>query len=133
MARKGKDLTPQIRSRICELNKTNGRGARQIHRVHPTIPVTTIQSTLQQEARRHDNTSRHRSGRPRKLSEEDRVYIYGLVRENQHISYRELLEKVEHRVQRTTLWRLNNELGIRKWRQNCRPALNESRAAKRLA
>lgn len=52
---------------------------------------------------------------------------------NPHIKYAELLDEVESRVQRSTLWRLFNEMGIRKWRQCCRPALNELRAAKRLA
>ena len=122
-----------MRSRICELHSINKWGAKRIQKVHPEIPLSTIHYTIRNEARRRDNASKPHSGRPRRFSEEDRDYIYGLTMENPHIKYAELLEEVDHRVERKTLWRLFNELGIRKWRQCARPALNESRAAKRLA
>ncbi len=130
---RGRELTPQMRSRICELRSVNKWGAKRIHRVHPEISLSTIHYTLRNEANRQDNISKPRSGARRKLSDEDRDHIYELIMGNPHIKCRELLEEVENRVQRSTLWRLFNEMGIRKWRQLCRPALNESRAARRLA
>ena len=130
---RGRELTAQMRSRICELHSINKWGAKRIQKVHPKIPLSTIHYTIRNEVHRRDNTSKRRSSRPRHLTEEDRHYIYSLTMENPHIKYAELLEEVNHRVERTTLWRLFNELGIRKWRQHARPALNESRAAKRLA
>lgn len=119
MPRKGKELTPQLRSRLCELHKTNKWSARQIQKVYPLIPMSTIHSTLlvRQEANREDNISKRRAGRRRKLSEEDQDYIYNLAIQNLHITYQEFLDdsEVENRVSRTTLWRLYNKLGIRKY------------------
>lgn len=114
MPRRGKELTPQMRSRLCELHTVNKWGARRIHHAHPDIPISTIHSTLRREATRDDNVSQQRPGRPKKLTDEDRDRICELVRRNPQIQYRELLEEVEHRVVRSTLSRLCNELGIRK-------------------
>lgn len=114
MSRRGKELSPQDRSRICELHSVNKWGAKRIHRVHPEFPVSTIHSTIRREAIREDNTSKSRPGRPKKLSEADLDHLRHLIRDNSNIKREQLLDEVGHRVERTTLWRLYNELGMPK-------------------
>ena len=48
MGRRGKELSPQTRSRICELNSI-GWGYKRIHNKHPEIPISTIKSTIYNE------------------------------------------------------------------------------------
>ena len=60
-------------------------GARQIHNVHPDIPVSTIHYTIQQEANCKDNVSCPRPGQPQKLSNEDCDHMYELIMHNPHI------------------------------------------------
>ena len=70
--RKGsKDLTVQMRARLCELHSI-GWGARRIHAKHPEIPISTISYTLKMERVRDDNQSLTRTARTRKLTEKRR-------------------------------------------------------------
>jgi hypothetical protein len=75
---RGKELTPQMRSRICEL-KSVGYSYTQIHRIHPDIPRSTIITTVRREGIRQDNVSRPRPGAPRKLTAEQHDQIYDTV------------------------------------------------------
>ncbi|PON24325.1 hypothetical protein TGAM01_v206657 [Trichoderma gamsii] len=64
---RGKELSPQQRSQICELH-SHGYGYRRIFKLLAEVPLSTIKYTCQQEAKRKENQSRPRSGAPRKLS-----------------------------------------------------------------
>jgi hypothetical protein len=64
-------LSPQMRSKICELTSI-GWGYNRIYNLHPDIPISTIKSTVLLERKRNDNQSRQHSGAPQKLTEEQR-------------------------------------------------------------
>jgi hypothetical protein len=59
--KRGKDLSPQLRSRICEL-RSIGYSYNRIHSIHRNIPLSTIISICRLEASRQDNCSKPRSG-----------------------------------------------------------------------
>ena len=132
MGRRGKELSPQTRSRICELNSI-GWGYKRIHNKHPEIPISTIKSTIYNERKRLNNHSLPRSGRPHGLTEEQRDHLYDLTTTNPHIKMRDLLESVDEAVKERSIRRLLNEMGRRKWRQLRRPELSEIHARKCLA
>src|SRR5436190_9543602 len=60
MGRHGLELTPQMRSRLCEL-KSVGMSYSRIHAIHPK---STIKSTYQIEARRVNHLSLPQQGAP---------------------------------------------------------------------
>lgn len=127
-----KELDPQIRSRICELHSI-GWGPTKIYRQHPEIPLSTIKTTIRRESIRVNNTTRARSGRPRKLTEQQRDHIYDLVQSEPHIRHIDLLTEVDHVVKRRSIQYLLSEMGCRKWKQLNRPEIKPIHAAKRLA
>ena len=51
MGRQGKELSPQTRTRICELNSA-GWGYKRIHNRHPEIPISTIKFTIYNKQKR---------------------------------------------------------------------------------
>lgn len=110
---RGKELTPQLRSRICELHSI-GWGARRIHRKHPEIPVGTIRTTISREHLRDNNGTRPRSGRPQKLTEEHRNRLWEALASNSKATNKELLEAIEYAVQKRTLQRVVQELKVEK-------------------
>lgn len=129
---RGKDLSPQTRSRICEL-KAYGLSYKQIHAVHHNIPLSTIKSTVLLERKRNDNQSQPRSGCPWKLTEEQRDHLYDLSVHKPHIRIRDMLSEVDHAVKERSIHGLLNEMGRRKWKQLQRPEIHEIHAQKRLA
>ncbi|KFY07262.1 hypothetical protein V492_07300 [Pseudogymnoascus sp. VKM F-4246] len=68
--RRGKELTPVMRARICEL-RSIGWTYKQIQEKHPTIAFSTIVSTCRREHDRVDQKSKPRSGAPRKITEDE--------------------------------------------------------------
>ena len=117
---RGQELSPQLRSRICELKRI-GYGPAKIHKIHPDISINTIKTTLRREAERENNASKKRSGRPRKLTEEDRDYIYDLVKhQNPHIIHRDLLAAIDNKINYRSLRYLLKEMGTCKWLQKLR-------------
>ncbi|KAI1852611.1 hypothetical protein JX265_003093 [Neoarthrinium moseri] len=110
---RGPELSPQLRSRICEL-RSIGWTTGQIHKKHPDVPISTIKSTIRREALRENNVSRPRTGARRKLTEEDRDYLYDLVvHQNPNITHADLLEAVDHKIKARSLQYLLREMGIR--------------------
>ena len=67
--RRNTELSPQLRSRICEL-RSLGLSYPKIYQIHPDIYLSTIKITCQRESLRINNKSRPRAGAPRKLLEE---------------------------------------------------------------
>ncbi len=112
--RRGPELSPQLRSRLCEL-RSFGLSFPRIHAVHRDIPLSTIKTTCYREANRVNNQSKQRSGAPRKLSDEQRDHFYNLaVHQNPHIKNRELVDKIDETVKKRSIQRLFREMGRRK-------------------
>ena len=109
-----RELSPQMRSRICEL-RSQGFSYGRIAKIHPDIPRSTIITTCRREAIRADNASRLRTGAPRKLTAEQRDQIYDTVTHtNPHITNRDLLDSVDNVVKERSIQYLLRELGQRK-------------------
>lgn len=112
MPRRGKELSPTLRSRICELHSV-GYGYKRIHQIHPEVPVSTIRYTIKKEADRHDNKSMSRPGQPKKLTEEQRKQIYETVTSsNPNISNSELLASVGNAVKLRSLQYVLREMRV---------------------
>jgi len=112
MAR-GKELSPQMRSRICEL-RSLGWSYNRIHEKHPDIPRTTIANTCRQESTRLENFSRPRPGPPRIISEEQRDLLYDTAISTPAISYEALQEQVAPDASIRSIRRLLQEMNLRK-------------------
>ena len=72
MGRRGPELDPHLRTRICELRNTAKWSYRAIQKAYPTISLSTIHYTVQKEHEREKNQSKSRPGKPRKPAEGDR-------------------------------------------------------------
>ena len=95
---RGTELSPQLRSRICELRSLR-YSYTQIAKIHPEIKKSTIITTCRREAQRIDNTTLPRTGRPRILTAEQRNHLYDVaVHHNPHITVRELIQEVDGAV-----------------------------------
>ena len=130
MAR-SKELTPALRERICELHDI-GWGYRRIHRRYPWIPLSTIAYTIKKEPERKLGISKPRSGRPKKLTEDDKSRILYVIAEQPRVTYEDLLSEVSYKVKKDSIRRLLNAENMRKWRCSWRPYLDDEHAAKRL-
>ena len=127
-----KELTPDIRSRICELRSINWSW-KKIHERYPDIPLSTIRYTVKREEARNQNKSLPRTGRPRILTDEQRDHVYDIVtHKNPHISMPDLLAEVDNAVKLRSIRVLLREMDRRKWLQRRRPHLKPEHAAKRL-
>jgi hypothetical protein len=69
MAR-GKELSSQMRSRLCELHSI-GYSYKHISEIHREIPLSTIKYTIRKEAIRNNNQSMSQSGALHKNSDEE--------------------------------------------------------------
>ena len=131
MAR-GKELSPQIRSCLCELHSI-GYSYKHIHEIHREIPLGTIKYTIRKEAVRNNNQSMPRSGAPHKISEQERDQIYDLTNHEPHTKIRELQDEVSTPLTKRTIRRLLREMHKKKWLQRVRPEITENHANQRLA
>ena len=129
---RGPELSPQMRSRLCELNSI-GYGAKRISKIHPEIPLSTIKYTLRKEAIRKNNISMLRSGQPRKLSEEQRDSIYDLTEHNPDITHKDLLALIDYAIKERALRVLLREMNKRKWKKLRRPQIQICHAEARCA
>ncbi len=112
--RRGPELSPQLRSRLYKLRSFRLSFPR-IHTVYRDIPLSTIKTICYREANRVNNQSKQRSGTPRKLSDEQRDYLYNLaVYQNPYIKNRELINKIDKTVKKRSIQRLFREIGRRK-------------------
>ena len=130
--RRTTELSPQLRSRLCEL-RSLGWSFPRIHRLHKEVPLSTIKTTCYRETKRVNNLSMRRSGAPRKLSDEQRDHLYDLaVHQNPHITNQELVEEVDFTLHKRSIQKLLREMGRRKWKQKERPEIKLHHAEKRL-
>ncbi|CRG83991.1 Autophagy protein 16 [Talaromyces islandicus] len=97
-----RELTPQMRSRICEL-KSIGLSYAQVHQRYPEIPLGTIRSTIRREKDRDDNKTVPRSGRPRKISEEELERLRGLL--SSGMTCKDLMKEIDADIHKRTLQR----------------------------
>ncbi|KAI8683215.1 hypothetical protein LRP88_04812 [Fusarium phalaenopsidis] len=128
---RGKELSPQLRARLCEL-RDRGYSFRQIHHCHREVPLSTIRYTIKQEAKRKENASLPRSGAPRKLTGEQRDQLYEAVTTNPHITHQDLLASVDNAVKERSLRYLLREMDKRKWLRRKRNPLTQFQADRRL-
>ena len=130
--RRNTELSPQLRSRICEL-RSLGYKFSKIRDIHPEVSYKTIRSTCRREATRQDNFSKPRPGPPRKLTEEMRDHLYNItVHQNPHIKMRDLVTEVNKAVKKRSIQKLLREMDRRKWQHPARPEIKEHHAQQRL-
>ncbi|EAA61553.1 hypothetical protein AN7765.2 [Aspergillus nidulans FGSC A4] len=130
MSRRRKELTPDIRARLCEL-KAIGWKVTKIHKRYPDIPYSTIRSTIMRENARKNQQSCPRSGRPKKISPEEQQQLLGLVETDQHIKMRELSEAVQSGPSVRTVQRLLSTLQKKKQSNvRAKQVLNAEKEAK---
>ncbi|PYH84627.1 hypothetical protein BO82DRAFT_362372 [Aspergillus uvarum CBS 121591] len=98
---RGKEMTPQLRSRICELHSI-GWGARKISRVHPELWLSGIKYTIRKE----------KDHRPKKLSEDQRALIRAMVEADPAVKSAVLPQAVGNAITKRSLQRLLNEKGM---------------------
>jgi len=113
MARRGPELSPQMRARICEL-RSLGWSYDRIRAKHPDIPKSTIGNTCRNEAKRLNNVSQPRPGPPRVISEEERDMLYDTATSAPSISYEALQAQVAPNASIRSIKRLLQEMNIRK-------------------
>ena len=130
-----KQLSPQLRARICELRYSGmsyGKIAVQVSRLGVVVSRSTVQTTCRREIERDDNVTKPRSGRPRVISEEERDIMYDIVEhDNPYIKWRDLTRVCETAHERSVR-RLFADINRRKWRCHKRPILLLEHAAARL-
>jgi transposase len=93
-----------MRSRLCEL-KSIGLSFSQIHQRHPEIPLGTIRSTIRREKDRDDNKTAPRSGRPRKITEEQLDRLRDLSASTPDMKYKDLMKEIGADIHKRTLQR----------------------------
>ena len=113
MARRGPELSSQMRSRICEL-RSLGWSYNRIHAKHPEIARTTIANTCRQESKRLNNVSQSRSGPLRVITEEERDMLYDTASSAPAISYEALQAQVAPNASVRSIKRLLQEMNLRK-------------------
>ena len=114
MPRRGPELSPQMRSRICELRQI-GWSYTRIYNLHLEIPKSTIAYTCKKETLRINNKSILRFGTLRKLIEKQCDQIYDIVMyEDPYIKTRDLFAIIDNVVREQSLRYLLREMGRRK-------------------
>ncbi len=96
---RGPSLSPQIRSRICQLRALRF-SYKRIHELHPEVPYSTIRYTCLREERRADNKSPPLPEVPHKLSGEHADVVDDTVQhQSRRITIQELLDSVDTAVE----------------------------------
>lgn len=116
MAPKSSDLTPALRERICELHSAVHWGYKRIHKRYPWVSISTIRYTIKKEQERRIGVSKPRSGRPKKLNEEDKKRLLDAIEDNPRVTHEDLLSEVSYKVKKDSIRRLLNCENLRKWR-----------------
>lgn len=96
------------RTKITTL-KSTGLSYKQIHEQLSHIPIATMKTTVQRERKRERNATLPRSGRPRKLSDDEKERVLNLSTEKPRVKCEDLLAEVDQKVCRMSIWRLLQE------------------------
>ncbi|KAJ5183133.1 hypothetical protein N7492_000749 [Penicillium capsulatum] len=107
--RRNCELDPYIRTKLVELRQTA-----EIYAKYPSIPISTIKSTVYRASQRVENQTSPRSRRPRSLDDDDKSKLLHSIDENPRVTYDELIATVDFKAYRSTIWRLLHEEGRRK-------------------
>jgi hypothetical protein len=111
---RGKELSPQMRSRICELHSVR-YSTRAIHNIHPEISLSTIKYTIKKEALQNNNQSLPPAGTPRKVLDEDQDHLYDIAaHQDPHIKIRDLVNKIDQPISKNTVRRAFREMHKKK-------------------
>ena len=95
MGRRGPELSPRTRSRICELHHIR-YGAKRIHSLHPKWSLSTIKYILHREAICVNNLSQKCSSAPPKVSVIERDQIYDTISyTNLHVTNQDLMADID--------------------------------------
>jgi len=113
MARRGPELSPQMRARICEL-RSLGWSYDRIKLKHPEISKSTIGYTCRQESLRIGNASCSRPGPPRIITEDQRDMLYEEAITAPKISYEALQAQIAPNASIRSIKRLFQEMHLRK-------------------
>ena len=113
MARRGPELSPQKRVRICEL-RSLGWSYDRIRTKYPEIPKSTIGNTCRQEVNRVGNASQSRPGPPRVITEDQRDMLYEEATTAPKISYKALQAQIALNASTRSIKRLFQEIHLRK-------------------
>jgi transposase len=108
--RRGFDLTPSLRSRICGA-RDFGVGIAEIARRYE-IPDSTVRSTLQQEPLRINDESLPRSSAPTKVSIYLETSILRYIRRVPKAQYKDIKRECNTSLSDSTLYRLLKKHGI---------------------
>jgi transposase len=127
--RRGFDLTPSLRSRICGA-RDFGVGIAEIARRYE-IPDSTVRSTLQQEPLRINDESLPRSGAPTKVSIYLETSILRYIRRVPKAQYKDIKRECNTSLSDSTLYRLLKKHGITNWLCKKRPFLSKQAAKAR--
>lgn len=104
--RRGAQLDPIMRTKITTLKLVAGWSYSQIAK-HYSIPLSTVKKTVSMhEKRGYTNETLSRSGRPQKLSEEERQFIFESVRKDPNVKLKVLLDGVDNKISKSSLCRL---------------------------
>ena len=131
MGRRGKELSPQMRARICELHSIRW-SYDKIHAKHPEIPRSTIADTCRKERLRVNNVSQKRCGAPRVISEDEREALFEAITLTPEMTHEALQAQEAPNASVRSIKRLLQEMNIRKWKRLKRPALTQRYATARL-
>ena len=131
MGRRGPELSPGTRDRICEL-RSLGWSYDRIHKKHPEIPYSTIGNTCRKEASRLNNFSLSRPGASRVITEDERDSLLETITLTPAITYEALLAQECPNASMRSMRKLLQEMNIRKWIRLKRPALTSDHATLRL-
>lgn len=103
---RSKELTPALRERICELHAIKW-GYRRIHQRYPWISISTIRYTIKKEPERQMGVSKPRSGRPKKLADDEARILY-VITETPRVAYKDLLSEISYKVKKDSIQSLLN-------------------------
>jgi hypothetical protein len=102
--RRGTELTPTLRARICELRDAGlsyGKIAAQVSRLGDVISKSTVATTYQKQKDRVDNVSRPRSRAPRVITEVERdIMMDNVLHQDLYVKWRDLTRECETACER---------------------------------
>jgi hypothetical protein len=124
MPRRGKELPPHLRTRICEL-RSLGWSYDKIYTKHPDVPRSTIAYTCVKEAEQVNNNSKPRVRAPRIVSEDERDSIVEAVILTPAMTYKALQAQEAPNASIRSIKQLFQEMNMQKWIRLRRPALTE--------
>ncbi|KAJ5133089.1 hypothetical protein N7448_001882 [Penicillium atrosanguineum] len=91
-------LDAYVRTKLVELKIIAGWTYKQIHQEYLSIPIGTIKTTINRTNQRIENETSPRSGRPRKLDEDNKLKLLNAIDTNLRITYENILATVDHKV-----------------------------------